>query len=91
MISFVFSYNTEEIATINDLSKFSNKTIWKLFEETVTQQTKSMLINELSDIRDKLEKEQVIINCNFNIEKQDFEFSFEATDELNQLILDRLK
>jgi len=91
MIKFHFKYNTESIAHIENISKFSNKDVWNKFEEVVTQNIKSMLINELSDIREKIENEDVRIECNFNPEVQDFEFLIEASNEIADLIERRLK
>lgn len=91
MIKFLFKYDTEPIATVDNISRFSNKDVWNKFEEAVTQQTKSTLINEFSDIRQKMEDENVIIECNFNPATQDFDYSYLASHELADLIEHRLK
>jgi hypothetical protein len=91
MIKFIFKYNTEQIATVDDISRFSNKDVWNKFEEAVTQQTKSTLISEFNDIRQKMETEKVVIECNFNSVTQDFDYSYSASRELADLIKSRLK
>ena len=84
-------YDTESIATVDNISRFSNKDVWGKFEEAVTQQTKSTLINEFADIRQKMESENVVIECNFNPATQDFDYTYVASNELADLIESRLK
>lgn len=91
MIKFNFKYNREAIATIDNVSRFSNKEVWNKFEEAVTQQIKHILINELGDIREKLENGNVVIECNFNPVTQDFDYSYIAGSDLADLIKTRLK
>ncbi len=85
MIKFIFKYDTEQIAIVDNISRFSNKDVWKKFEETVTQQNKSTLINEFSDIRQRMEDENVVIECNFNPATQNFDYSYIASHELADL------
>ncbi|HWJ30285.1 MAG TPA: hypothetical protein VNS32_27365 [Flavisolibacter sp.] len=91
MIKFTFKYNSDVVASIDNISKFSNKDVWRKFEEVVTQQIKSLLINELGDIRQRLEEGNVSIECNFNPKVQEFEFSYLAPSDLATLIESRIK
>ncbi len=91
MIQLFFKYDNEVIATVHNLSRLSNNAVWKLFTEAVTQQSKSKLIHEFNDIRDRLENENAIIIYNFDPVTQEFQPEYLANGELTRLIQDRLK
>lgn len=91
MINFVFKYDGESVAVIDNISRLSNKDVWSKFEEAVTQKIKSTLISDLADIRQQLEDGGVQIECNFNSLTQDFNFKYLASSQLTDLIESRLK
>jgi hypothetical protein len=86
MLIFNFSYDNEAIATIHNLSKLSNKKIWKMLEEAITIHAKGNLLSELNPIRERLEKETVIIDYNFDSKKNEFDISYQANNDLANLI-----
>ena len=91
MVKFVFKYDTELIATVENISRFSNKDVWNKFEEVVTQQIKFKLLNEFSDIRKEMENGNLNIECNFNPATENFDYRFSADNQLADLIENRLK
>lgn len=91
MITFIFKYNGEIIATIENLSKLSNKKVWKMFEEAITQHAKGSLLTNLSPIREKLETETVIFEYDFNSNTEEYNISYKANSEVGDLIEQHLK
>ena len=90
MIKFTFKYDSETIATIEDVSRLSNKNVFRMFEEAVTQHIKWSLLHELQDIRERMENEGVEIEYNLNSQTEEFPISYLAKEETANMINNRL-
>jgi hypothetical protein len=90
MIKLTFKYDSETIVTVDDVSRLSNKNVFRMFEEAVTQHVKWKLVHELLDIRERMEIEGVEIEYDLNSKTEEFVMSYLAKEELANLIKSRL-
>jgi hypothetical protein len=79
MIKLTFKYDSETIITVEDVSRLSNKNVLRKFEKAVTQQIIWRLLNELRDIRGRMEKEGVEIEYDHNSKTDDFTVTYLVT------------